>query len=61
MVGLQPPRGVTWEEVVSIYGCNFLLIEGKYYCELTSFHCLRLFFLLFTNLYMIIMIGYMYV
>ena len=36
MVGLQPPRGVTWEEVVSIYGCNFLLIEGKYYCELIT-------------------------
>ena len=28
-MGLQPPRGVTREEVVNICVCNFLLIEGK--------------------------------
>ena len=29
MMGFQPPRGVTREEVISICVCDFLLIEGK--------------------------------
>ena len=32
---LQPPRGVAREEVVHIFVCNFLLIEGKnYMCDM---------------------------
>ena len=38
MMCVQPPRGVTWEEVVNVCVCNFLLIEGKnYVCVLHSF------------------------
>ena len=39
MMGLQPPRGVTWEEVVSIRVCNFLLIEGKYFMCVMLLFC----------------------
>ena len=39
MMGLQPPRGVTREEVVSICACDFLPIEGKICLQCAVYVC----------------------